>query len=287
MNSCLRAAFALVVGLCLTMPAHAFAGDNIPPRLQHLGVTEHLDAQLPLDANFRDEEGKPVRLGDFFGTKPAVVVLAYHSCPTFCGMVLRGLSESLTNLPWTLGNEYQTIVVSIDPRDKPEAAAEKRKIFYETYGRGNAGAHFLVGEKGQIDRVASALGFEYEFNKDTNQYQHPAVVFVAKPSGGIARYLYGVTYETKDLRLSLLEAAHEKSLTTGERLLLFCFHYDPNEGKYVLLARRVMQLAGAVTAVLLAGFLTVMWRRERTRSNGTEPNGEKPAGPSSELKEAT
>jgi protein SCO1/2 len=158
----------------------------------------------------------------------------------------------------------------IDPRDTPQTAAEKRAGLIASYGRDpeGAGFHFLVGKKGEIDRVANAAGFEYEYDERQGQYGHPAVIMLAKPNGQMARYLYGLEYDPKDLRFGLLEAANGRSTSTIEKVMLYCYRYDPQEGKYVPFARNLMRLGGGITVAILGSFFTLMFVRERKRSRG-------------------
>jgi len=247
--------------------AHA-ERDNTPKELKHVGVDEHLDGQIPLDAIFRDETGAMVHLGNYFkGERPAIFILAYYSCPVLCGMVQNAAATAMKQIPWTAGKDYDLVVVSIDPRDTPETASTKKASILGAYGRPGAetGVHFLVGDKPQIDRVAAAVGFQYEYDERQGQYGHPAVVMLVKPNGQMARYLYGLEYDPRDLRIGLLEAANGHSISTIERVILYCYHYDPQDGKYTLMATRVMQLSGVVTMLALGSFLTLMWTRERRR----------------------
>jgi len=269
----LRILLASLVACALALaPARARAGSddpNTPKELLHVGVNEHLDGQLPLDAQFRDESGTPVRLGAYFtGKKPAVFLLAYHSCPVLCSMVQNAMAAALKDVAWTVGDQFDVVVVSIDPRDTPETARNKRAAIVSEYGRpgSEAGFHYLVGRKDEIDRVAQAAGFEYEYDERQGQYAHPTVVMLAKPNGQLARYLYGLEYSPTDVRVGLLEAANGRSISTIEQIILYCYHYDPQGGKYVLLATRVMRLGGALTAVVLGAFLAMMWTRERRRA---------------------
>ena len=258
---------ASVLLVLLGRPAIVRA-DNTPMELQHVGVNEHLDGQIPLDARFRDQDGKSVTIGDYFGTKPAMLILAYHRCPVLCSMIQNAAATALHDVPWTVGKEFDVIVVSIDPKDTPETATEKRKVVVDAYGRPGSehGFHYLVGTKGEIDRVANAVGFEYQYDARQDQYGHPAVVMLVKPNGQMARYLYGLEYDPKDIRLGLLEASNGKSISTIEKVILFCYHYDPQNGKYTLLATHVMQIGGVITVALLGSFLALMWTRERKKS---------------------
>jgi len=247
--------------------AHA-ERDNTPKELKHVGVDEHLDGQIPLDATFRDETGSMVQLNKYFdGKRPALFILAYHSCPVLCGMVQNAAATAMKEIPWTVGKEYDLVVISIDPRDTPETASQKKASILAAYGRPGAesGAHYLVGDKTQIDRVANAIGFQYEYDERQGQYGHPAVVMLAKPNGQMARYLYGLEYDPRDLRIGLLEAANGHSISTIEQVILYCYHYDPQDGKYTLMATRVMQLSGFATVLALGSFLGLMWTRERRR----------------------
>jgi protein SCO1/2 len=246
----------------------ASARDNpLPKELQHAGVSEHLDGQLPLDAVFRDQNNQMVKLGDYWGRRPVLLIMAYHSCPVLCSMVQNATATALKQVPWTVNKEFDVVVVSIDPRDPASRAAAKRTAIVNEYGRpdSEAGFHFLVGDKTQIDRVATATGFEYEYDERQGQYAHPAVIMLTKPNGQMARYLYGLEYDPKDIRFGLLEASNNRSISTVERVLLYCYHYDPQDGKYVLLATRLMRLGGIVTVVVLASVLGVFWSREKKK----------------------
>lgn len=265
------ASLAVLIALVATS-GRADASDVARQVLQHINVDEHLDAPLPLESQFLDQDGKAVRLGEYFGgKKPTLLVLAYHSCPVLCSMVQSAAAKALRGVKWTVGKEYDVVVLSIDPRDTPARAQEKRAAIVASYGRpgSEAGFHFLVGAKPEIDRVADAIGFKYEYDAEQQQYGHPAVVMFVKPSGHLARYLYGLEYDPNDVRMALYEAAAERSISTIERVVLYCYHYDPKDGKYVVLATRVMQVGGAITVVVLGSFLFLMWLFERKRSLGT------------------
>lgn len=250
-----------------------------PPELNHVGVTEHLNASLPLDASFRDHTGHPVALRDLWdGKRPMALVFAYHSCPVLCGMILSATMTGLKGVPWTAGKEFDVVVISIDPKETLEKTAKKRAQLIDDYvaaGKdrnvAERGFHFLVGDKVNIDRVASAAGFEYTYEEDTQQYGHSSVVMITKPTGELARYLYGLEFSPNDLRLGLFEAAKGRSVSTIEQIILYCYHYDPKGGKYVLLASRVMQVGGALTALVLGSFLALFWIRERRRGGLIAP----------------
>jgi protein SCO1/2 len=294
---------AVVCALAFGTQAHAMpiGGDHssagipagTPPELENVGVDEHLDGQLPLDAQFRDHTGKPVKLGDFFDQKrPVVFVFAYHTCPVVCSLILEDTMKTLKDVPWTLGKEYEMVVISIHPRESLEKTAAKRAGLLASYGRPEAeqGLHLLVGDQANIDRATKAVGYNYRYDAELDQFAHPSVVMIAKPNGQIARYLYGLEFPPNDVRLGLFEAAEGRSITTVEQIILYCYHYDPKGGKYVLVASRVMQVGGGMTALVLASVLSMFWIRERRKggliakeeedspSKDTAPSGDETAG---------
>lgn len=261
---------AVVLSLVAPRTAHAqIAG--MPPEMAHAGVTEHLDGQLPLDTTFRDHTGKAVKLRELFdGKQPVVLSFAYHSCPVVCSMILNQEAQGLRGVDWTLGKEYRAVTISIDPNESLEKTAQKRLSILREYARAgtgdDAGWSFLVGDQKAIDAVTQAAGFESQYDPDQKQWAHPSVVMVVKPDGRMARYLYGLEFPANDLRLGLLEAAEYRTITTVEQLILYCYHYDPKGGKYVLVARRVMQVGGSLVALVLFGFLGVFWAAEIRRA---------------------
>jgi protein SCO1 len=245
--------------------------NTTPPELVGVDIVEHLGEALPRAAAFRDSDGKPVHLGDYFdGKRPTLLVFAYHTCPMLCSLVLDATVKALNDVPWTVGQQFDVVSVSIDPNDTPETATKKRAQVVSAYGRAAAGDpargwHFLVGDEANIRRVTEAVGFRYRYDAQQKQYAHPAAVYLTTPDGRMARYLYGIQYDPSDLRLGLLEASEGRSVTTTERLLLFCYHYDPQGKHYSIVAMNVMRLGGAVTGILIGGFLAIMWLRERRR----------------------
>ncbi|MGO9836676.1 MAG: SCO family protein [Polyangiaceae bacterium] len=247
--------------------------DGIPaspaPELAGVDIVEHLGQALPRDAAFRDTDGEPVRLGDYFdGKRPTLFVFAYHTCPMLCSLVLDATVKSLNDVAWTVGQEFDVVSVSIDPRDTPETATKKRAQVIASYPRAKGdpkGWHFLVGDEKNIRRVTDAIGFEYRYDARQQQYAHPAAIYLLGPDGRIGRYLYGISYDPNDVRLGLLEASQGRSISTTEKILLFCYHYDPQGKHYALVAMNVMRLGGAVTVFALGGLIAVMWARERRR----------------------
>ncbi len=256
---------AIVCALFL-LPSLSFAQIAQTPReLEHVGVREHLDEMLPLDVPFKDQTGKAVHLRDYFdGKHPVVLTFAYHTCPVICGMILNNEAEGLKGVPWTLGDKYRAVTISINPEDTLEASQKKRATILKQYGRtiDESGWTFLLGDKANIDRVAAGAGFEYQYDERQNQYGHPSVVMVVTPDGKMARYLYGLEFNPADLKLALLEASKGKSISTIDQIILYCYHYDPQGGKYVLVAMRVMQVGGGLVALVLGTVLAFFWGRE-------------------------
>lgn len=251
----------------LTSPAAAQV-NTLPRDLAEVGVTEHLGARVPRDVNFITSDRRPVTLGHYFdGRRPVVLNLVYHRCPMLCGMVLNAVIRALSQTQWTVGDQFQAVTISIDPRDTPEVAAQKRRRTLEAYGRAGAenGWHFLTGSDAEVRRVADAVGFRYRFDPREDQYAHAAVTILLTPDGRVARYLYGIDYKPVDVRVGLLEASQGRTINTIERLILYCYHYDPEAQGYVLVARRVMQVGGVITMLALGGLLGTLWWRERRK----------------------
>jgi len=268
-------------------PGEGPAPNATPPELLGVTINEHLGEPLPTGASFRDAEGRAVTLGSFFDHKrPTLLVFAYHTCPMLCSLVLDATVRALNEVQWTVGREFDVLSISIDPKDTPETAARKRDQVVAAYGRANGtvtGWHFLVGDEANIRKVTGAVGFEYNYDARQKQYAHPAAIYLLTPDGHIARYLYGIDYPPSDIRLGLLEASQGRSISTTERLLLFCYHYDPQGKHYALVAMNVMRLGGAATAIGLGVLLAVLWARERRRRSA----GPRDLHPSSAAKAAT
>jgi len=234
-----------------------------PPALKAVGIEQHLDQQIPPNLAFRDESGKPVKLADYFGKRPMILNLVYYQCPMLCGEVLAGLASAMTLVNFDVGKQYDVITVSIDPRETPEMATEKKNTFVQRYHRAGAadGWHFLTGDKADIEALAKASGWQYEFDESTGQFAHATAILVLTPEGKISRYLYGVEFPPKDLRLALVEASQNKIGSAVDQVLLYCYHYDPATGKYGAIIVNIMRLAGVLTMLILGAFLFVMFRR--------------------------
>ena len=249
-----------------------------PPGLQHVGIEQHLNRQIPPDLEFRDETGKPVQLRDFFGRKPLMLNLDYYNCPMLCGEVLSGLESALRVLKFDVGKEFDVLTISFDPRETPQTAVAKKAEFLKRYGRPDAAAgwHFLTGPQRSIDELTNAAGFQYQYDSKTQQFAHGTAIMILTPEGKIAQYYYGVEFAPKDLRLGLVQASQNKIGTVVDEVLLYCYHYDPDKGKYGAIISRILKLAAAATILLLGGFLIVMFRLgpspARQHINGSHRN---------------
>lgn len=228
---------------------------------------QHLGASVPLNAIFRDETGAPVMLSRYFGERPVVLAMAYYECPNLCTVVLNGMLESLRDLRQEVGRDFDVIVVSINPQDTPKLAAEKKHTYSTRYGRpGTAkGWHFLTGDAVSIQQVAEAVGFHYVYEPQSKQYAHASGILVVTPEGKVSRYFLGIEYPPKDLRTAILQASQSKIGAVANRILLLCFHYDPQSGRYTLVIKRVIQIGGIGTALLVGAMIMWMLRCERRR----------------------
>ena len=205
-----------------------------PPGLKNVGIEQNLNEQIPPGLTFRDETGKTVTLGDFFGKKPMILNLVYYQCPMLCGEVLTGLESALRVLKFDVGKEFDVLTVSFDPKETPEMASAKKAEYLKRYGRSGAadGWHFLTGPASSIDALTKAAGFQYQYDPKSGQFAHATAIMVLTPEGKIAQYYYGVEFAPKDLRLGLIQASENKIGTVVDQVLLYCYHYDPDTGKY-------------------------------------------------------
>jgi protein SCO1/2 len=250
----------------------------MPAALRAIGFDQNIDQHVPLDTTFRDEAGKTVRLGDYFGKRPVVMVFAYYDCPMLCTQVINGLSSALGVMSLNPGDDFEIVTVSFNPHDTPASATAKKAVYLERYKRPGAAAgwHFLTGDQPEIDRLTSAAGFRYAWDADTKQYAHPSGVIVLTPDGRLSKYLFGIEYGPRDLRLGIVEASAGKVGTPVDALLLYCYHYDPMTGRYGLVIMRAMRLAGAATVLALGSFILIMLRHEKRRGSSGAPRGDSP-----------
>jgi protein SCO1/2 len=268
---------ALLVAMALAFAVGAHAQLYSPPEsagpaagqkpaiLNNVGLDQKLNNPLPLDATFRDERGNPVVLKQFFNGKPAILTLVYYQCPMLCTEVLNGLSSAIAPLKYDLGKDYQIITISIDPTETPAIAEAKKEKYIQRYGRAGAGEgwHFLTGDKPNIDAVASAVGFRYAYDANIKQYAHPSTIMLVTSDGHVAQYYTGIEYEPKDLRLGLTEASDNKIGTVVDRALLFCYHYDPTQGRYTPKIMMVVRAGGVLTVAAMGLMLFALMRGEK------------------------
>ncbi len=247
---------------CLSLALRA--DQSLPPELQGVGVDEHLDRQIDLNLTFTGENGYPVALKQFFHKgRPVILNLVYYSCPMLCNMILNGQTAALKQISGTPGKEFEIVTISIDPSETFNLAQQKRAVYLEHYGRETTGWHFLTDDQGNVKKLAGQVGFHYRYDEKQSQYAHPAVITLLTPEGKISRYLYGIKFNPRDLRLALAEASESKFGLSVDRVLLYCFHYDPQARGYVLFASNLMRAGGAVTVLIIMLVLLRYWRRER------------------------
>ena len=241
---------------------------TMPEPLREIGFDQHLDGHVPLDTTFEDETGHAVKLGDYFGTRPVVMVFAYYDCPMLCTLVINGLASALDVLSLEPGKDFDIVTVSFDPRDTPATATAKKAAYIARYKRPGAAAswHFLTGEPSSIGRLTHAAGFRYAWDKQTKQFAHPTGIIVLTPDGRLARYLFGIEYGPRDLRYAIVDASNGKVGSAVDSLLLYCYHYDPIAGRYGVAIMRVVRVAAAATVLALGAFIAVMVRVERRRT---------------------
>ena len=249
-----------------------------PPYLTNVGIEQHLDAQIPADLNFTDDTGRAVKLGDYFGKKPLILNLVYYNCPMLCGETLAGLTGSMKMIKFDVGNQFDVLTVSFNPKETPQIAAEKKKDYLKRYGRPNAAAgwHFLTGPPDSINALTKVVGFQYQYDAAKNQYAHATAIMVLTPQGRISRYFYGVDFPPKDLRMGLVEASEGKIGNAVDQILLYCYHYDPAAGKYGAVVANMLKIGGAITVLILAGLILILLRMEKAvmrRNNWSQVRG--------------
>lgn len=237
---------------------------EIPPPLKEVTFKQRLNETLPLDATFKDENGRSVTLGQFFDKRPVVLAFVYYQCPMLCTQVMNGISSALKVMPFAAGREFDVVLISFDPRDTPAIAAEKKRAHLEYWSaeRDAAAWHFLSGDEASIRRVTSAAGFTYRWDEATGQFAHVSGVLVVTPEGRLSRYFYGVEYSPKELRMALVESGEGRIGSAIDELLLYCFHYDPESGRYGLLVMNLVRLGGVMTVLFVGGFILLMHRRQ-------------------------
>jgi len=240
-----------------------------PAALRNVGIEQKMNALIPVDVPFNDESGRPVTLRHYLG-KPVILALVYYQCPSLCNMVLNGVVRSVRSLQMTAGTDYDVVAVSFDPRETPEMAAAKKAPYVKEYNRAGSenGWHFLTGAEASSKVLADAVGFRYNYDALSNQYAHGSAIMILTPEGHVARYFYGIDYPARDVRLGLVEASEGRISSPVDQVLLYCYHYDPANGKYGLVIMNVLRIAGLLTLACLLTFMAIMFRRDFRASHG-------------------
>jgi protein SCO1/2 len=268
-------AFGLSVGSAVAQdaarglrPEAGIPADQMPGVLTTVGFDQRLNQRLPLDAKLRDEDGEVVPLGKYFGVKPVVLAFAYYECPMLCTQVLNGLTTSLRVLTETVGHEFDVVVISFDHREPPHLAAAKKRVYLERYGRAGSdhGWHFLTGDEAEIRKVTDAAGFRFAWDSKTLQFAHASGIIVTTPDGRLSRYFFGIEYAPRDVKFALIESSAGRIGNAVDKLLLYCYHYNPETGSYALVAMNTIRLGGAVTLLALVGFVAIALRKEQRRT---------------------
>ena len=236
------------------------------PSEQKIDVIENLGGYIPLDTIFTDESGNEIELGTFFNNEiPTVLTLNYFECPMLCTLVLNGLAESLKNLTLNAGDDFQVITIDINPNEKTLFANQKKKNYIRGFGLENMKNdwHFLTADQESIKKVADSIGYIYYYDKQRDEYMHPAAITLLSSEGKISRYLYGIEYPVKDLKLGILEASEGKIGSTLDKIILYCYHYDPYKNTYTIFATNVMRLGGIFTIIFLGIMLAGYWKKDK------------------------
>jgi len=264
----LRTGTLAVFAIALAVPAAAQQTAPVPSDLRDVGITQNLDAQLPLDLRLTDENGETVELGRYFKEgRPVLLTLGYYRCPMLCDLVLNGLIAGLQEIDWVPGREFDIVTVSIDPLETPQLARLKKQGYMADYARAGAarGWHFMTASEEVIEEIADTVGFQYEYVESRQEFAHAAAIFVITPDGRVSRYLFGVVFDPRTLRLSLVEAAEGGIGSVIDQFLLYCYAYDAEAGQYTPVAWRIMRLGGVATVLLLGMSLVTFWIRETRR----------------------
>ena len=236
---------------------------------QRIGFDQRVGQQVPADLAFRDETGRTVRLGDYFGKRPVVLSLVYYGCPMLCPLTLDGLTRSLKRLSFDAGREFEVVVVSFDPRETPAQALAAKREALKDYGRPETagGWHFLTGGAEPIRRLTQAVGFRYFYDTRVKQFAHASGIVLLTPQGAASRYLYGIDFPVRNVRLGLVEAADNRIGSAVDQVLLYCFHYDPVQGRYSAATLNIVRLAALLSVAGLGLMIALLLRREHQGPN--------------------
>ncbi len=239
-----------------------------PSLTKGVTIEQKLNSQLPLDLTFRNEANQPVALWKYFGDKPVILSLVYYTCPSLCPMSLHETVATMKRISLTPGRDYNVVVVSFNPKDTPQQAAETKAKYRTEFGRPaafDAGWHFLAGDEASIQRLTDAVGFRYRWDTKTRQFVHAGGIMIATPDGKMSKYFYGIDYTAADVRMALVDASQHKIGSAVDYVLLFCFHYDATQGRYTLAIINILKVAGAFTVIMLAGLLYLLMRNDKDK----------------------
>lgn len=274
----IRDQWALLLIACLAIASLAWGpvgqsdGDHPPSvPVEEIRFDQNLGTQIPLDMSFEDDAGHKVQLSDYFGRKPVILLFAYYECPMLCPLVLEDMTHKLKDLSFSAGDQFEFVTISLDPGETSQLAAGKKAAFLQDYGRKGAdrGWHFLTGEKDNIERLAQVVGIEYRYDESIDAYAHPTGVVILTPEGKISRYIFGLDYTARDLRLSLVEASNDKVSSPVDQLYLLCYRYDPVTGQYSLMINNILRIAALMTTLAVLALVGWMLWRDR-RENGPQ-----------------
>lgn len=249
------------------------APENMPGPLGGVAIEQRLGQQLPLDAVLVDAAGQTVRLGDYFGERPVLVAFVYYECPMLCTLIMNGVASSLSVLPLKPDEDFQVVAISIDHEETPEHARQALEATLQRYGKADsdAGWNFLTGDQETVGRIAATAGFGFEYVPATDEWAHASAVMVATPEGELAQYFYGVEYPPKDLRLAMVEASDGTIGSIVDQILLYCYRYDPQIGKYTVMTMRILRITGVMFSLGLILFMWVSFRRDRRANEAQSP----------------
>ncbi|ODS52194.1 MAG: hypothetical protein ABS36_18555 [Acidobacteria bacterium SCN 69-37] len=258
----------------MSVPAPGSPATQQIPALRDAGVDQtKLDSQVPLDARFVDQDGRDVRLGEYFGHgRPVALVLAYYECPALCGQIISATASSMVPIEFAAGRDFDVLVVSFDPGETPAMARDRRDAFLKRYGRPgtDAGVHFLTGRQEAITALTDAVGFRYKYDPAIDQYAHPSVLTVLTPEGHVSRYLFGIEFAPRDLRFALLDASNGAIGSVVDQAVLFCYLYDPTTGSYGFAVINAVRIAGLLTLLGLGTFILMSLRRDRRQGSAVK-----------------
>lgn len=259
--------FNLFAGYGNNLQFNEGAKNSKPPYMDEIGIDEHLGEKIDLDLEFTDQDGNQVKLSKYFNGKPVFLTLIYYNCPTLCSIHMDTLTKSFRNFEWDIGDKFEFVAISIDPKENSKDALIKRDAYLSDYGRRETkdGWHFLTGDQKNIDQIAKQVGFKYKWDVNMKQWAHSSVAYVLTPQGSISYYHYGLSIDPKILRLSLVEASNNIIGNVVDRVVLFCLQYDPDKKTYAFYAFNIMRVGAFLLVIILIIFFVRFWRKENSK----------------------